>query len=213
MISLSLACGFPFKGEADEGDQALPLPRLARGRYPSRGKRHDRHHRLSAETTAAIREPSHRRTLQVTWKHSLRNACGPFYVDPGIFVFSMYFHKPLFMLTFLCVLQCWCRANRYVHCAEQYLGASQGGRPAGRVPNCEEFTHAEASYGPNCGKVSADVDPKRFLSLYVDLRCTSWFRFSSVLPSQEQYDFCYRVVQDFVDIFSDYANFKWRDLP
>ncbi|KAF3853756.1 hypothetical protein F7725_014444 [Dissostichus mawsoni] len=24
----------------------------------------------------------------------------------------------------------------------------------------------------------------------------------------EQYDFCYRVVQDFVDIFSDYANFK-----
>lgn len=25
---------------------------------------------------------------------------------------------------------------------------------------------------------------------------------------QEQYDFCYRVVQDFVDIFSDYANFK-----
>lgn len=26
---------------------------------------------------------------------------------------------------------------------------------------------------------------------------------------QEQYDFCYRVVQDFVDIFSDYANFKW----
>lgn len=27
-------------------------------------------------------------------------------------------------------------------------------------------------------------------------------------PPQEQYDFCYRVVQDFVDIFSDYANFK-----
>lgn len=27
-------------------------------------------------------------------------------------------------------------------------------------------------------------------------------------PFQEQYDFCYRVVQDFVDIFSDYANFK-----
>lgn len=25
---------------------------------------------------------------------------------------------------------------------------------------------------------------------------------------QEQYDFCYKVVQDFVDIFSDYANFK-----
>lgn len=29
-----------------------------------------------------------------------------------------------------------------------------------------------------------------------------------VCVSQEQYDFCYRVVQDFVDIFSDYANFK-----
>ncbi|KAG7264190.1 hypothetical protein CRUP_020541, partial [Coryphaenoides rupestris] len=27
-------------------------------------------------------------------------------------------------------------------------------------------------------------------------------------PHMEQYDFCYRVVQDFVDIFSDYANFK-----
>lgn len=52
----------------------------------------------------------------------------------------------------LCVLQCWCRANRYVHCTEQYPGASQGRRPAGRVPNCEEFTYAEASYGPNCGK-------------------------------------------------------------
>ncbi|KAF4787761.1 hypothetical protein TURU_167396 [Turdus rufiventris] len=25
---------------------------------------------------------------------------------------------------------------------------------------------------------------------------------------QEQYEFCYRVVQDFIDIFSDYANFK-----
>lgn len=25
---------------------------------------------------------------------------------------------------------------------------------------------------------------------------------------QEQYEFCYKVVQDFIDIFSDYANFK-----
>lgn len=29
-----------------------------------------------------------------------------------------------------------------------------------------------------------------------------------VFSFQEQYDFCYRVVQDFIDIFSDYANFK-----
>lgn len=36
---------------------------------------------------------------------------------------------------------------------------------------------------------------------------------SSVCVYQEQYDFCYRVVQDFVDIFSDYANFKWQALP
>lgn len=46
-------------------------------------------------------------------------------------------------------LQRWCGANRYIHCSEQHLGASQGGRPARRVPDCEEFTHAEASYGPN----------------------------------------------------------------
>lgn len=32
------------------------------------------------------------------------------------------------------------------------------------------------------------------------------------LSSQEQYDYCYRVVQDFVDIYSDYANFKWVQL-
>lgn len=32
--------------------------------------------------------------------------------------------------------------------------------------------------------------------------------FPFALSFQEQYDFCYRVVQDFVDIFSDYANFK-----
>lgn len=59
------ASAFPLKGEADEGDQALPLPRLAGGRHPGRGERHDRHHRLSAETAAAVWEPSHRRTLQV----------------------------------------------------------------------------------------------------------------------------------------------------
>ncbi|XP_056432720.1 receptor-type tyrosine-protein phosphatase epsilon-like isoform X2 [Gadus chalcogrammus] len=29
-----------------------------------------------------------------------------------------------------------------------------------------------------------------------------------MVQTVEQYDFCYRVVQDFVDIFSDYANFK-----
>ncbi|XP_058882189.1 receptor-type tyrosine-protein phosphatase epsilon-like isoform X2 [Acipenser ruthenus] len=29
-----------------------------------------------------------------------------------------------------------------------------------------------------------------------------------MVQTLEQYDFCYRVVQDFVDIFSDYANFK-----
>ncbi|XP_015202502.1 receptor-type tyrosine-protein phosphatase epsilon isoform X2 [Lepisosteus oculatus] len=29
-----------------------------------------------------------------------------------------------------------------------------------------------------------------------------------MVQTMEQYDFCYRVVQDFVDIFSDYANFK-----
>ncbi|KAK7918858.1 hypothetical protein WMY93_010142 [Mugilogobius chulae] len=28
------------------------------------------------------------------------------------------------------------------------------------------------------------------------------------IKAHEQYDFCYKVVQDFVDIFSDYANFK-----
>lgn len=62
---LSSAGAFPLKGEADEAGQALPLPRLAGDRHPSRGQRHDRHHRLSAETAAAVREPSHRRTLQV----------------------------------------------------------------------------------------------------------------------------------------------------
>lgn len=74
------------------------------------------------------------------------------YSHTGICVFTAAFC--IWQLSFLCscVLQCWCRANRYVHCTEQYLGASQGRRPAGRVPNCEEFTHAEASYGPNCGK-------------------------------------------------------------
>ncbi|XP_014323794.2 LOW QUALITY PROTEIN: receptor-type tyrosine-protein phosphatase epsilon-like, partial [Myotis lucifugus] len=29
-----------------------------------------------------------------------------------------------------------------------------------------------------------------------------------MVQTQEQYEFCYKVVQDFIDIFSDYANFK-----
>ncbi|XP_027763682.1 receptor-type tyrosine-protein phosphatase epsilon-like, partial [Empidonax traillii] len=29
-----------------------------------------------------------------------------------------------------------------------------------------------------------------------------------MVQTLEQYEFCYRVVQDFIDIFSDYANFK-----
>lgn len=143
---ISSACAFSLKGEAAEGDQALPLPRLAGGRHPGRGKRHDRHHRLSAETAAAVWEPSHHRTLQV-----FRHTFEPF---TSTYRYLCFYCSVLHMLSFLCscVLQCWCRANRYVHCTEQYLGASQGRRPAGRVPNCEEFTHAEASYGPNCGK-------------------------------------------------------------
>lgn len=28
------------------------------------------------------------------------------------------------------------------------------------------------------------------------------------LALQEQYEFCYRVVQEYIDAFSDYANFK-----
>lgn len=43
-----------------------------------------------------------------------------------------------------------------------------------------------------------------FLHIY---ECPQW-HFSFCFSLQEQYDFCYRVVQDFVDIFSDYANFK-----
>lgn len=27
-------------------------------------------------------------------------------------------------------------------------------------------------------------------------------------PPQEQYEFCYKVVQEYIDAFSDYANFK-----
>lgn len=29
-----------------------------------------------------------------------------------------------------------------------------------------------------------------------------------MVQTLEQYEFCYKVVQDFIDIFSDYANFK-----
>lgn len=53
------------------------------------------------------------------------------------------------------------------------------------------------------------------LSAYSRLCCLEPFLHISNTPFsplcfsfQEQYDFCYRVVQDFVDIFSDYANFK-----
>lgn len=53
-------------GEADEGHPPLPLPWLAGGRHPSWGQRHDRHHRLGAATAAAVGEPPHRRTLQVS---------------------------------------------------------------------------------------------------------------------------------------------------
>lgn len=72
-IMISSASAFPLKGEADEGDQALPLPRLAGGRNPGRGERHDRHNRLSAETAAAVRKPSHRRALQVASNPSFRH--------------------------------------------------------------------------------------------------------------------------------------------
>lgn len=61
-----------LSGETDEDHQALSLPRLARGRHTRGGKRHDWDHRLSAETAAAVWEPSHRCALQVfthTFKH------------------------------------------------------------------------------------------------------------------------------------------------
>lgn len=32
--------------------------------------------------------------------------------------------------------------------------------------------------------------------------------FFSSFHSQEQYEFCYKVVQEYIDAFSDYANFK-----
>lgn len=32
--------------------------------------------------------------------------------------------------------------------------------------------------------------------------------FFSTLILQEQYEFCYKVVQEYIDAFSDYANFK-----
>lgn len=31
---------------------------------------------------------------------------------------------------------------------------------------------------------------------------------SSPVSMQEQYEFCYKVVQEYIDAFSDYANFK-----
>lgn len=45
---------------------------MARGWYPGRGERHDRHHRLSAETAAAVWEPSYCSTLQVASKHTFK---------------------------------------------------------------------------------------------------------------------------------------------
>lgn len=32
--------------------------------------------------------------------------------------------------------------------------------------------------------------------------------FSLLFALQEQYEFCYKVVQEYIDAFSDYANFK-----
>lgn len=32
--------------------------------------------------------------------------------------------------------------------------------------------------------------------------------FSLSFTLQEQYEFCYKVVQEYIDAFSDYANFK-----
>lgn len=55
-------------GEADTFGSALSFPRLARDRNPSRRQRDDRHHRIGAETTAAVGQPPHRRALQV--KHT-----------------------------------------------------------------------------------------------------------------------------------------------
>lgn len=96
---ISSACAFSLKGEADEGDQALPLPRLAGGRHPGRGKRHDRHRRLRAETAAAVWEPSHHRTLQV-FRHTF---------EPFIFPYRyLYFYCSVLHMTveFFCVRVC-----------------------------------------------------------------------------------------------------------
>lgn len=47
----------------------------------------------------------------------------------------------------------------------------------------------------------------------MDLLGTAYILFSnagffSTLILQEQYEFCYKVVQEYIDAFSDYANFK-----
>lgn len=42
------------------------------------------------------------------------------------------------------------------------------------------------------------------LVLFVWLPSLTWL----FLPLQEQYEFCYKVVQEYIDAFSDYANFK-----
>lgn len=57
---------FSPKGEADKGDQTLPLPRLAGGGNSHRGERYDRHHRLSSTTAAAVWGSPHCCTLQVS---------------------------------------------------------------------------------------------------------------------------------------------------
>lgn len=84
---ISSSCTFSHTGEADKDDQALPLPWLAGGRHSSRGKRHDRHHCLSAETTAAVWEPSYRCTLQV-FKHIVEPFIVIICTDIGAFACS-----------------------------------------------------------------------------------------------------------------------------
>lgn len=39
-------------------------------------------------------------------------------------------------------------------------------------------------------------------------RRSDWVFLPSPPTPQEQYEFCYKVVQEYIDAFSDYANFK-----
>lgn len=186
-------------GEADEGDPALPLPRLAGGRHPGRGQRHDRHHRLGAETAAAVGEPSHRRTLQVA----------------GRFIVARIYNSVVF-----CVNAC------------VDFGRSAGAGRTGTfiaLSNILERVKAEGLLDvfqtvkslrmQRPHMVQTVVSVSGLVHHHRDKCCLiSTVRqpnpaFLFPPPPQEQYDFCYRVVQDFVDIFSDYANFKWGVLP